>query len=143
MVFDDDIISAKKCPYCGSIPEFVDSQRIYNKSYGMIYLCQPCGAYVGTHKGTNKSLRRLANEPLRRWKRVAHRYFGPLWKRKQVILQQRGYNEREAKHIARSSAYNWLSGELGIQNEYCHIGMFDEGLCKKVIEICKPYYSIK
>lgn len=35
------------CPYCEKPAEFVDSSVIYGRSYGMIYLCRKCGAYVG------------------------------------------------------------------------------------------------
>lgn len=50
------------CPYCGCFAEFVDSSCVYNgKSYGMIYLCRPCVAWVGVHKGTDNALGRLAN----------------------------------------------------------------------------------
>ena len=31
----------------------------------MIYICKPCDAYVGVHKGTDKALGRLANKELR------------------------------------------------------------------------------
>lgn len=48
------------CDYCGGPTEYVDSSVIYGRSYGMIYLCRPCRAYVGVHRGTNKPLGRLA-----------------------------------------------------------------------------------
>ena len=54
------------CDYCGRETEYVDSKVIYGKSYGKIYLCRNCMAYVGVHKGTDKPLGRLANAELRR-----------------------------------------------------------------------------
>ena len=63
------------CPYCGNNSEYIDSSFIYGKSYGMIYLCRPCEAYVGVHKGTDKALGRLANKELRESKKEAHFYF--------------------------------------------------------------------
>ena len=42
------------CDYCGRQAEYVDSKVIYGKSYGMMYLCRNCMAYVGVHKGTDK-----------------------------------------------------------------------------------------
>ena len=57
------------CDYCGREAEFVDSKIIYGRSYGKIYLCRNCMAYVGVHKGTDKPLGRLANAELRNWKR--------------------------------------------------------------------------
>lgn len=58
------------CDYCGRETEYVDSKVIYGKSYGKIYLCRNCMAYVGVHKGTDKPLGRLANAELRNWKRL-------------------------------------------------------------------------
>lgn len=109
------------CPYCGTHPEYVDSSVIYGKSYGMIYLCKPCDAYVGVHKGTDTPLGRLANKELREWKKKAHEAFDPLWKH---------------GGMKRSQAYEWLAGTLGIKKEHCHIGMFDVNYCKKTVEVC-------
>lgn len=39
------------CDYCGKRAEFVDSKVVHGRSYGMIYLCRHCMAYVGVHKG--------------------------------------------------------------------------------------------
>jgi hypothetical protein len=109
------------CPYCEYDAEFVDTAEIYNgRSYGMAYLCKPCWAYVGVHKGTDKPLGRLANKELRAWKIKAHAAFDPLWK----------------KHgMRRGSAYKWLMNAMGIPKAECHIGMFDVDRCKQVIEV--------
>ena len=112
------------CPYCGSQAAYVDSKVIYGRSYGMIYLCRPCNAYVGVHRGTDQPLGRLANAELRFWKRAAHSAFDPLWK----YGRFRGY---------RNVAYQWLSGKMGLRVESTHIGMFDVDECKEVIRICK------
>ena len=55
----DGILSGKICPYCGNRTEYVDSSVIYGRSYGMIYLCWDCMAYVGVHKGTAVSYTHL------------------------------------------------------------------------------------
>ena len=45
------------CDYCGTPADFVDSSVVYHgHSFGMIYLCPRCGAYVGVHKGSDLSL---------------------------------------------------------------------------------------
>lgn len=109
------------CPYCGNTAEFTDSAEIYHgHGYGMIYLCRPCDAYVGTHKGTDKPLGRLANAELRRWKIAAHGAFDPLWK---------------GGEFRRNEAYRWLAGKMGLPKERTHIGMFDVPQCQKVIQI--------
>lgn len=115
------ILDAQICPYCGKEPEFVDSSTIYGKSYGMIYLCRGCDAYVGVHEGSKKALGRLADKQLRYWKKQAHEYFDKIWK-----LELR----------SRRGAYKWLSEKLDLHAEYTHIGMFSVKTCKEVV-----YYS--
>lgn len=115
------------CPYCGKRAEFVDSAEVYHgRSYGMIYLCRPCDAYVGCHgNGKGDSPKgRLANAELRRWKIAAHNAFDPLWK----FGPFRGH---------RNSAYAWLAEQMGLPKEKTHIGMFDVAECQQVIQICK------
>lgn len=111
------------CDYCGKPAHFVDSALVYNgNSYGMIWYCPDCQAWVGVHKGTNVPLGRLANAELRHWKRGAHAAFDPLWRGK--------------SSFTRRAAYAWLSEEMGLPPEKTHIGMFDIDQCKQCIEIC-------
>jgi hypothetical protein len=112
------------CDYCGRRAEFVDSKAVYGKSYGMIYLCRACGAYVGTHPGSSTPLGRLANAQLRKWKRAAHEAFDPLWK---------------SKLFTRYDAYIWLAEKMRLPLEKTHIGMFDVPECKQVIKLSKRY----
>lgn len=124
------IYSGKICPYCNGNTVFVDSKEVYGKSYGMIYLCRPCEAWVGVHKGTKNALGRLANSELRDAKKEAHFYFDKLW----IEKIKRGTLRRRA----RSKAYRWLSEELGTKPSETHIGWFDLEMCKKVVILCKP-----
>lgn len=96
----------------------------------MIYLCRPCQAWVGVHKGTENALGRLANSELREAKKEAHYYFDKLWKAKMV----KGFTKGQA----RGKAYKWLSKQLNILAKETHIGWFDVDKCKKVVAICKP-----
>ncbi len=120
------IVTAKICPYCQTRPEYVDSEIIYGKSYGMIYFCKECNAYCGVHKGTNVALGRLANKALRELKKEAHKYFDEIWK---------------SNKMTRNDAYKWLSDTLNIPLEYTHIGMFDENLCKNARTYCYQYLN--
>lgn len=124
--------TGKLCPYCHAETIYIDSAEVYGKSYGMIYLCRPCKAWVGVHKGSSTALGRLANDELREWKKKAHSLFDPLWQRK--------INKGFSKKMARGAGYKWLANELGIDIDLCHIGMFDVDTCKQVVEICKKYY---
>lgn len=111
------------CDYCGKPAEYVDSAVVYHgHSFGMIYLCRSCDAYVGVHAGTDRPKGRLANAELRLWKRRAHASFDPIW--------QSGRIPR------RNDAYGWLAKQMGIPRAKTHIGMFDIPQCKQVIEIC-------
>lgn len=116
------IYSGKVCPYCGKQSQLVDSQVVYGKPFGKLYLCTPCDAYVGVHKGTDKAKGRLANRALRYWKKEAHKYFDVIWQ--QDIMSRR-------------SAYKWLSSQLNIPAKYTHIGMFSIKTCQSVVNLSK------
>ena len=109
------------CNYCGKPAAYVDSSIVYHKSYGMIYYCPPCTAWVGVHKGTDKPLGRLANAELREWKKKAHAAFDPLW---------------QGGKMRRNQAYAWLAQRLGLPTHLTHIGMFDVITCQQVVRIC-------
>jgi len=113
------------CSYCGEEAELVDSREVYSRSYGLIWLCRPCKAWVGVHLNSkeNAPLGRLADSTLRFWKKEAHAAFDPFWKGE---VPNR-----------RSKEYHWLSSMIGIKLRHCHIGMFNVEQCKKVVEICK------
>lgn len=113
------------CPYCKGAAVLTDSSVIYGKSYGPIWLCQRCRAYVGCHPGTETPLGTLANDALRKARNLAHRAFDPLWKP--------GPGKRFKR---RGEAYRWLAKELQIEKQHCHIGMFDEDRCAQAARIC-------
>ncbi len=110
----------------------MDSGEVYGKSFGNVYLCRSCKAWVGTHKGTEQALGSVANSELRDWRREAHAFFDPLWKAKMLKAGC-------SKTKARVAAYKWLSSQLNIPVNETHISWFDVDNCKRVIEICKPY----
>lgn len=121
------------CPYCDKDAVIADSAEVYGgRSYGMIWLCRPCNAYVGTHKNSARHapLGRLANAELREWKKRAHAAFDPIW------LADIETN-RVSKSVARKSAYQWLTRSLGIEYRDCHIGMFDVDLCTATVAACR------
>jgi len=123
MTLRDDpiVLLGWSCPYCGNPTELVESSEIYGASYGCkCYVCKPCGAWVGCHKNSDRSLGRVANKELRALKRQAHEAFDPLWKN---------------GLISRKTAYQILSKAFGLPIEQTHIGMFDEDMCRKVIDI--------
>lgn len=113
------------CPYCQEQAVLMDSARIYHgHSYGLIWACLGCKAWVGTHKSSpnNAPLGRLANEELRKWKIQAHARFDLLWKNHE---------------LSRKDAYQKLSEVLGIPVKQAHIGYCDIEQCKKIVESFK------
>jgi len=107
-----------KCPYCKKRAEYVDSIAVYHKSYGMIYLCWPCKAWVGVHKHTDKPLGRIADRKLRLWKRRAHEVFDLLWK---------------TGGMGRTKAYSYMRKIMSMNKSEAHIGKFDVDQCKKLV----------
>ena len=123
------------CPYCDEQAIFTTSKKVYGgRDFGMIYLCEPCNAWVGVHKGTAKPLGRLADDELRYWKRMAHASFDPIWKKRFEEINSK--DPKYKKHMARSGRYKLLAKEMNISRDECHIGMFNVEQCQEVIKIC-------
>lgn len=120
MTKKNDIRSGRICPYCENKTEYVDSSVIYGESYGMIYLCSPCDAYVGVHKGTSRALGRLANYELREIRKQAHRIFDSLW---------------QSGGMTRRQAYKLLGEKMGLSEKLAHIGNMNIQQCETVISI--------
>ena len=124
------------CPYC-KVPArfFASSAKFYNgRDYGPVYACEPCGAWVGCHKGTHNALGRLANKELRAAKQLAHGAFDRLW---QAKIRKEGLS----KGRARKAGYTWLAIQMGIEVHRCHIGWMDLEECRRVVELCAPYHA--
>lgn len=115
------------CDYCQKTAQLITGKDLYPHRFELYHLkfwaCLPCLAWVGCHENSknNAPLGRLANAELRKLKMAAHEMFDPLWR-------NRGMRRKEA--------YQFLAKKLGIPFNDCHIGMFNEEMCKKVIEVC-------
>ena len=111
-----------KCPYCLKSAVLVDSIKVfYRKSYGLIWLCEPCGAYVGTHKNspTHAPLGRLANAELKLWKMKAHVAFDYTW---------------QSGKMSRKQAYAKMAEVMNMTKAEAHIGKFDVEECKRLVD---------
>ena len=118
----DPILTGKVCPYCGKKSELIDSVEIYGQSYGAMYICRDCNAYVGCYRGTKKALGRLADAELREAKMRAHHYLDQLWK---------------SGNHNRFRVYGWLSKQLGIPRKLTHVGMSDIEQCDRIATISR------
>lgn len=114
------------CDYCHHPANLVDSAAVYSRSYGPIWICWKCQAWVGVHENAPKftPLGRLANKRLRTAKGEAHAAFDPLWR--QGLMTRKG-------------AYAWLSEQMGTPPKRTHIGMFDEAQCQRVVDHVRAY----
>ena len=113
------------CQYCKTPAKLVSGKNIYPGRKDLwsrcFWKCETCGAYVGTRRDRTP-LGTLANHELRRLRSKAHSLFDPLWK---------------DTHHSRTKVYKWLAKGLGISYKDCHMALFDENTCKKVIKICE------
>jgi len=122
----------KRCRYCqqfAALTRAGETDYPYYADYGPLWLCAPCGAWVGCHKGTTTPLGGLANAELRAWKVKAHAAFDPLW-------QGKIRRDKCSKKNARTAGYKWLAGQLGIDVKICHIGYMSVAECQKVVDLC-------
>ena len=62
------------------------------------------------------------------YRHTVHRYLDAIW------------GASSAKKKARTSMYNWLSIQMNIPEEKCHVSMFNRDQCKKAIRILRPRY---
>lgn len=119
------------CPYCNKLSELVKGDVVYphrsDLKWKSFYICNSCDAYVGCHPHSTRPLGRLANRKLRLLKSMAHLAFDPYWK--------------EGK-MSRSKAYENLARDMEIPFNTCHIGMFNEEQCERVLQICN-FWKIK
>lgn len=110
------------CPYCNKEAVWCSNDNIYGRQYGksyMCYLCKDCNAYVGCHQNTRKPLGSMANEELRRWRKIVHGFIDPIWK---------------SGKLKRKQVYDELSRKLGRQ---IHVGESNIEQCKEIIVLVK------
>ncbi len=107
----------KICNLCGGKVIYCSNARVYHgRDYGSgyCYYCLDCGAYVGTHKPRpREAMGLLADEPMRKGKKMCHALFDPIWQ------------GQKNSHRARENAYRWLAEQMRIPVESCHFGYFD------------------
>lgn len=119
------------CPYCMCGTELIEDCTIHHDSpdgFRFYYRCiQNPDHHVGCHYGTRMSFGRISDSKLRKLKDQCHKAFDPLWQQKPKVFS------------SRQRAYYWLARQLGWDNDFTHIGMFDELTCRKVLQIVDEF----
>lgn len=108
-----------KCNLCGGKVIYTSNSVVYGKEYGSgyCYYCTECKAFVGTHEPRpHEALGILANEEIRKLRKVAHRMFD---------IKLNG---------TRSQRYKWLARAMSIPQETCHFGYMDAKELRKAIK---------
>lgn len=121
------------CPYCTKESVHIDSSVVHQESYGNIYYCADCQAWVGTHFGQDQSLGTLAKKTLRTLRHEVHKLFDVMCEFK----HQLGFSRKASKQ----KGYAWIAELLQIDTDESHIGFFNEEQCKSVIAECKKYFN--
>lgn len=118
------------CQYCGKKAELVTGKVLFphlENLYGKwFWRCEPCKAHVACHQKTTEPMGTLAKVELRSLRSRVHSVFDQKWQRKR---RSRGSRK------ARSAAYKWLADQLNINPTQCHIGLFNEEMCRKALEV--------
>ncbi len=117
-------IKAPICPYCKNKTKRVTGTQIYPHRYDLkdliFYSCEPCDAFIGTHKNSGKPLGIPANAKLRKLRTKTHTLFDPLWKQ---------------NHMTRNEVYSKLALRMRLAKNKCHIGQFTEAQCNQAIRL--------
>lgn len=95
--------------------------ELLSGAYGRYVECASCGARAkATRDGTPDG--ELADADTRNARIDAHYYFDRLWK---------------VGPLTRLESYEWLARELSLQQQDCHIRLFDVATCLEVIALAK------
>lgn len=115
-----------RCFHCNQQSELVDGRTIYphrpDLARKQFWLCRPCNAYVGCHKGGTRTFGSPANAELREYRKAAHAAFDPIW---------------TSGEMKRGDAYAWLAQRLGLGGDNVHIGHACKDLCAMVVQVCE------
>ncbi len=133
------------CPYCKKPSRLVKGIKIYPKLTALhdkdIYLCEPCDAYVGCHKGTTNPLGTLADKELRAARMKLHnQVIDPIWKEAPFKLAEPVKGKRAVRNvqsIARQRVYAFMAARMGIPAAECHISMFDIERCREAWRVMR------
>lgn len=129
-------VTPPRCPYCGQAANL--ERHPSGPRFKPVWTCAraECDARVGTKDDRRTPLGTLANAALRVARMRAHATFDTLWKGKPKRRRCGTFpGPRHKPAMRRWEAYAWLSEQMGLAAELCHIGRFNEAQCKRVVEL--------
>jgi hypothetical protein len=115
--------------FCAGCGTFVEARRttgeeLYPRredlAFARFFVCDTCGAFVGTHKGVWEPLGCLATPEIKRWRKQIHALLDPLW---------------HSGKISRKRLYKRISREIGHEYHTGDISSAEEG--KRIYEVVK------
>lgn len=133
---------ALTCQYCGAAATYFESSAPFyqGRDYGPLWACVTCDAQVGCHPD-GSPLGTLANKQLRSVRRQVKALFNPLWEEIDAAYPGIPVSRGHVRQVMRTRAYEWLSAQMKLPPDECHIAMFDEARCRwamQIIEDMKP-----
>lgn len=125
-----------RCPDCGSFMVLVKN-REGRQFYGCAKYPE-CRCTHGAHPD-GRPMGTPAAKLVREARKAAHESFDALWQEawRMYPAEPGRPNPSTLVFVARNRAYAWLSEQLGMSKEDCHIANFDEEQCAKVVEVCQ------
>lgn len=119
------------CVECGERGRIASGKTAHPSEpakHGKIYFVCKCGAMVGCHPGTGIPAGRPASGETRYLRAIAHEAFDKIW-------SSNGTRTRNATGYARTKAYKWLAGQLGIDPSACHFGFMGREELRRALAI--------
>ena len=110
------------CPYCGKPAELVDSKAVYGVSYGNLWLCRACDAYVSAKTGTDEPTGRLAKRDLRQLRKMA-----------KSMIDEFARGAR----LSRAELRDWIAARAGVPGHHGYLSWLSEEQVGRVIWACR------
>ena len=125
------------CPACGQPGRLAYGSEVYPHRADLrakpFWVCDADDTRVGCHPGTTVALGTMATPALRQARSRAHDAVDPIWLA-QTDRSMNRHGQRIVRQVARQRVYSFMAARLGVTRDACHIGMFDEAMCRRVVE---------